>query len=296
MSEYFDKYTKHIIDTEFYAQYQEDYFTHKMENLRKKLRAFLKENNLRLTKSQYKKILSDCKEISDKEIDEYFEEYKKEREDFSKKERNYLKALVIAILGLVLAKEITKSIRDKKLLEGTSNIDDFKEKLKTDVYNAVRKPLFTDYIFGSPASTSTETVDSAVEKTINISSSFIHTDVTAIQRNLLSTVTTDVKLQYVSMLDDKTCAVCGGYSGKVYNSISDAPTLPIHERCRCYLIPLKENEESGMTYSQWLRSQPDSVQYKILGPARYALYKAGVDVESFSSKGKKLTLKELYSS
>lgn len=41
---------------------------------------------------------------------------------------------------------------------------------------------------------------------------------------------------------------------------------------------------------------PDSTVYKILGPARYALYKSGIKIKDFSDNGKTLTLKELFDS
>lgn len=99
------------------------------------------------------------------------------------------------------------------------------------------------------------------------------------------------------MLDDRTCVVCGGYSGTVYDDLSKAPAIPIHHRCRCYYMPIisSSSDIGKETYEDWFNRQSDSVKYKILGATRYNFYKSGLsDITNFSSKGRKLTLKEMF--
>lgn len=293
MSDFYNKYAEHIIDTEFYAQYQEEYFLERMQQLEDKLSGLLKSKNIRLSRTEYKKLLAECQKLADDEIDKYIEDYKKEREEFAEKEKEFLKNLFLTALGLAFATTLINHIKDRELFLTATDLGEFKGTLKANVEKAIQTPLLSAYIFGTPPSTVDETMKSLIEKTVKLSSSFVHTDVSSVQRSLLKTSTLDTKVQWVSMLDERVCPVCGSYSGQVFNSIAEAPDCPVHERCRCYLVPV-EDDIHYETYSEWLKAQPDSTQYKILGPSRYALYKAGVDVKGFTSKGRKLTLKELY--
>jgi SPP1 gp7 family putative phage head morphogenesis protein len=115
--------------------------------------------------------------------------------------------------------------------------------------------------------------------------------------------------RYVATLDSRTCAVCGSSDGVVYKEIEDAPKLPQHHSCRCLLTPVVKGMEeldeddtrasadgpvsATMTYSDWLKTQPDEVVRDILGPTRFEIFKMGKPITSFVSDGRTLDLKQL---
>jgi hypothetical protein len=48
-----------------------------------------------------------------------------------------------------------------------------------------------------------------------------------------------------------------------------------------------------MTFTDWLKTQPDEFARDILGPVRFSMYKDGTDLSGFVAGGKMLTLKQL---
>jgi hypothetical protein len=97
--------------------------------------------------------------------------------------------------------------------------------------------------------------------------------------------------------------------GKVFKEIEDAPKLPQHPNCRCLLVPLvkgmEEDDEDDtrasedgpvpakMTFTDWLKTQPDEFARDILGPVRFSMYKDGTDLSGFVAGNRILTLKQL---
>ena len=47
------------------------------------------------------------------------------------------------------------------------------------------------------------------------------------------------KVRYRSEHDERTCTECRAFDGKVFR-LQDAPWLPRHHRCRCWLEPVRE--------------------------------------------------------
>lgn len=105
------------------------------------------------------------------------------------------------------------------------------------------------------------------------------------------------KVIYSSILDTHTCLSCASYSGKVFD-IAQAPSLPLHENCRCSLIPVEAVEGSSIySFSDFIEELSDEDKKAVLGKSRYQLYEKGVKVTSFvnNSEVKSVkTLKEEY--
>jgi SPP1 gp7 family putative phage head morphogenesis protein len=115
--------------------------------------------------------------------------------------------------------------------------------------------------------------------------------------------------KYLGTLDSRSCLVCGNLDGKVFKEIEDAPKLPKHPNCRCLLVPLvkgmEEDDEDDtrasedgpvpakMTFTDWLKTQPDEFARDILGPVRFSMYKDGTDLSGFVAGNRILTLKQL---
>lgn len=122
--------------------------------------------------------------------------------------------------------------------------------------------------------------------------------------------------RFVATLDSRTSMRCASLDQSVH-PVGKGPIPPLHINCRSTSIPeLKTWREMGidvddfkpgtrasaggqvaadMSYSDWLRSQPVSVQDEVLGSTRGRLFRAGkLEMSAFvNNKGETLTLSEL---
>jgi SPP1 gp7 family putative phage head morphogenesis protein len=125
--------------------------------------------------------------------------------------------------------------------------------------------------------------------------------------------------QFVATLDDRTTLICISEDGNVYN-IGEGPIPPLHWNCRSTTIPvMKSLQEMGFTkdedyklpvgtrasfngqvaanikYKDWLKSQSNQFQDRVLGKERAELFRSGkIAADKFvNDKGKTLTLSQL---
>ena len=108
----------------------------------------------------------------------------------------------------------------------------------------------------------------------------------------------DLVKKYIwsSILDTSTCIACGYLDGRIYTDITEVPIYPLHDRCRCTLIPLPEDsneEDFRETYSKWFERQSEEDKYRILGKKRFQLYEQGMKIKQFVNNGKITPLKDL---
>jgi SPP1 gp7 family putative phage head morphogenesis protein len=112
------------------------------------------------------------------------------------------------------------------------------------------------------------------------------------------------KYIWVSVLDSRTCIVCGELDGKLFKSLKDAPSIPVHRGCRCILVPYFNIEgetrasrdgyvDSKVTFEEWLEGQDEKTQLEVLGRTRYEMFRNGTRMNQFVDNGEVLTLKEL---
>ena len=299
---WFDKYARHMIDTEFYAEARARRMKQTLSKMERDLKAIVNSYGVIKSKAQERKCLKECDDCIDDYIDEWEKKETKEREKYAEEESRWLAAAIKIALGIILV--VTGAMVLRALETPYSDTDTFQsfcDGIREKVKKAVRTPLRSSRIFGTSTSSVSESLDSSFRKIEAGAVADMQTSVTALQRNVQYQLLEDkrrIRLVYVSMLDDRVCAVCAGYSGNVYEDLSKAPPVPVHFRCRCYYLPvLSSGNENpfGENYADWFKRQPDSVKYRILGPTRYNFYKSGlVDVKNFSSGGRKLTLKELF--
>lgn len=110
-----------------------------------------------------------------------------------------------------------------------------------------------------------------------------------------------------SVLDTRSCPVCGSRDGKFFRIGENRPQIPAHVNCRCAYSPvLKSFRELGLdideappglrasmdgsvpkdlSYNQWLKRQSVEIQEEALGPKRAALFRKGeLDVQNFVSR------------
>lgn len=101
-------------------------------------------------------------------------------------------------------------------------------------------------------------------------------------------------VRWVATLDQRTCLQCGKLDGMVWADATKAPVPVVntHPNCRCIITPVIKNAKdlflppgsraafNGQvpdteTYLTWFPKQAPAFQRSVLGPTRYALWKAG---------------------
>lgn len=89
--------------------------------------------------------------------------------------------------------------------------------------------------------------------------------------------------QLSAVLDTRTTKLCAALDGKVYKMSDPAKKVPpFHPGCRTTMIAVFDGDEPfGDTYETWLSKQSEASQLKVLGTARYKMWKAGAALESF---------------
>lgn len=113
---------------------------------------------------------------------------------------------------------------------------------------------------------------------------------------------------FVATLDSRTSITCASLNGKRF-PIGKGPQPPRHWNCRSSSIPLLVGQDkllgtraskdgqvdANITFSKWLRGQPESVQDDILGATRAEMFRTKkIDVDRFTdSRGNVLTLEQL---
>lgn len=117
---------------------------------------------------------------------------------------------------------------------------------------------------------------------------------------------------WVATLDDRTSVVCAGLDGQVF-PVDSGPRPPAHPNCRSTVAPVTKAAEEvarrvgpaarssmngevagGVTFSQWLKTQPASIQEEVLGTTRARLFREGLPMERFTANDlSPLSLEEL---
>lgn len=135
-------------------------------------------------------------------------------------------------------------------------------------------------------------------------------------------------VQIIATLDRVTCVICGAHDRTRWYyegtpSVNDAPSLPVHPRCRCFYSPISRlwkrlgieppfttrasvygPVDYKLDYRSWLKrmeKRNTGFALGILGPTRYELWTRGLPIGSMVSRietggqisGRILTLDEL---
>lgn len=103
---------------------------------------------------------------------------------------------------------------------------------------------------------------------------------------------------FVATLHCETCITCAALDGQVF-PIGQAKDFnpPLHINCRCTTVPVVHGSaaDKRITYNEWLKGQPASVQDEALGAMKAKLFReGGLSVTKFvDEKGRPLTLDQL---
>lgn len=89
--------------------------------------------------------------------------------------------------------------------------------------------------------------------------------------------------QLSAVLDTRTTKLCAALDGRVYKMSDPRRKVPpFHPGCRTTMIAVFEGDEPfGDDYETWLGKQSEAAQIKVLGRARFKMWKAGAGLESF---------------
>lgn len=115
---------------------------------------------------------------------------------------------------------------------------------------------------------------------------------------------------WVATLDSRTCPICMALDGERFDNDQLGRKPPAHPNCRCTTTPIVKGLEGlppgqrasaegpvpdTMTYGEWLKKMPKSVQEDILGVRKADLFRTGrFDIGDFvDARDKILTLDQL---
>ncbi len=109
--------------------------------------------------------------------------------------------------------------------------------------------------------------------------------------------------RWLATLDARTCPSCAALDGHQYG-LDAGPRPPLHINCRCTLLPVLKEQysflatgatraskgaeggqqvDAGLTYYQWLKTQPPAFQDLAIGPSRGKLFReGGLSAERFA--------------
>lgn len=304
MRSYYDDYVKHAIYLEYYGNElsasAEELYAEFEENAEK---AFLKRKFIN-TKSDVDKTSKETHKI----IDEFIEALEplviasalsvaeKESSWLSKTAKKYLEKEIVVPSNI--GSKVEYAPYDK-----SNTIDTFLLNTKQKLYSTYDNAAKAGYSFGTPTGELTANIKQnlkPIENNIKTSTQTMGGSFAKNTQRIIYGANESVFKEYRwnSMLDSSTCIVCGNLDGTIYENIEDAPFMPVHDHCRCFLQPLVEGQEyPSETYSTWLSKQSEAEQRKILGKTRYEMYKQGLPIKRFVNDGmtEKLTLDEIYS-
>lgn len=289
------QFLEHIIDCEKLGNLTVEEALEKLRKTYNEIKELIEKTPYVSTKKVYndmlKKIISIIDNLEtylinlcEKKVNAFTDYESKWQKDFSEK-KNYIipSALAKTILFYPIAKKTNLKER----------IENFITKLKQNTDSILRTSYITDLpsennseLFEEDRKTFEKNLETEI-RTIN-TSIFRNTDKILFKLNKQKSI-------YISILDSHTCLVCASYHGQIFDS-EKAPMLPVHENCRCYLMPYSNTELEFNSYSDWLKTLDDKELLETLGKGRYQLYKNGVSVNSFVNEGKIITLKDLKTS
>lgn len=309
-----------------------------MDKANAEIARYIKKTSGVYTKARYKEISKKLSEISRKlkesvssgiDIDGLIEyELKKEKKLFKSVEGDIVKVNGGKINFIFPTVEQIKTSALFKPVADTMTYDSYLNGIEEGLYNVWDSAIRTGYLTGQTTQQIVNRVMGSVSpKTRLTNPSLMHSLRNSIYgntRTVLQSFASETrnwvfegnekyfgdgtkngyKYIWVSVLDSRTCIVCGELDGKLFKSLKDAPSIPVHRGCRCILVPYFNIEgetrasrdgyvDSKVTFEEWLEGQDEKTQLEVLGRTRYEMFRNGTRMNQFVDNGEVLTLKEL---
>lgn len=288
------KWIEHSVKRELYGNIAKEEAIELLNILYTKILKYVKKYKYVGTKHEYNAIIKQIELL----LSEYKTSYKSllegQIEEISETESLWVKDFMKELgKDIVIPTTILSSIKFSPVASYT-NYDQLVNSSANRIKQSVDSSLRTAYLTKEGITTVTERMESRV----GIEAKNVSTDVSTFNTTAFSITdyltfkANKEKVRYVSILDSKTCIACSSYDSQIFES-RDAPIIPLHENCRCILIP-EEVEGEYETYSEWFEEQSEEVKKEILGKSRYRMYKNdGIKVSEFTNNGQIIPLKKL---
>lgn len=232
-----------------------------------------------------KNLLAKIEEIRNNIIEEEIEELvQTEMQEVAKIENDFL-FMLFGALGTsnvsALNREWLNKISQYGIYNGRTISEIFKQLSHSDS-TRIHRVMIDAIKSGKSMAEARQLVIEEMENTRRFIRSEINTIVNGVVNDTAMAFATanKSKMIYSSVLDDRRCEDCGNFHGHIYNYNSpDMPSLPQHINCRCYYIPIMDNDPKNkflaMPFPEYFDLLEDDEQRKRLGEKKYAAYKDG---------------------
>lgn len=209
-------------------------------------------------------------------------------------EKNWLVSYMAKIgISYTVGKSLLKNVKFMPITEKNSYADIIPQ-LDSRIKKSTSNTLKIAYLTKEPSENITDRLERQYKRYENYIETDLATMNSAIFRNTDYQIfrENNQTVRYSAVLDFHTCLNCASNSGILYK-ITEAPILPMHERCRCFLVPVEIKQDGISNFSEWIESLSDSDKRKYLGKGRFELYKKGIALSSFVNDGRIIPLSEL---
>ncbi len=286
------KLLRHYIDLEYYANGVDEDMQILLEELGSECDRLIDSQNSYSTKDTYSFVYRAIKEKVESFEKKLEERMEKEAENIKNKESEFLSVIygtAITIGTIALAKILFAP------MDGRDTLKSFVERTKKNILRTYDTALRSGYLFGKSSSDVKNQTKTSMTQISRGMGSAIKTAIPSFAKTTDKIIFLENNLEVVwcATLDGRTCLTCGALHGKHFTSVSAAPANPLHNLCRCILLPSKLAPKNMPTYEEYIDSLSDDEQLHILGRSRYEWHKQGVHLEQFVNNGKKLTVEEI---
>lgn len=287
------KVLRHYINLDMYANYVIEALMEEYNLNYDECTHILLSSDYYNTKTDYTLAYTAIKESVNDFSNKLYDRLEKEAENVSKIETDFLSKAYKGVLT-VGAVSLTKTLFMP--IDGRDTTKTFVERTKKNILRSYDTALRSGYLFGQSAADIKQSVDKSLDQAIRGMKNGIETAIPSYAKNTDKIVflQNNQEVVWVSTLDGRTCINCASMSGIHFKSITEAPSLPQHNLCRCILIPASQITEPVPDFKEFINSLDEDDQRHILGKNRYELWKEyDVSLDKFINNGEKIPLKEL---
>lgn len=288
------KTLRHYIDLEFYANSVDSEMQSLLKELIKECDEIIDSQPSYNTKAEYSAAYRLIKEKINEFGDKLNKRLEEEAEIIMNEEEEFLGSLygkaIMSFAGISLAKILFASV------DGRDTASQFAERTQKNLLRTYDNSLRAGYLFGQSSKDIKSKVDGNLKQVSNGMQAGIQTAIPSFAKTTdrIFFLNNNAEVVYCAVLDGRTCIVCGNDNGLHFKSISEAPSIPQHARCRCCYIKASEIKEPLPTYEEYIKSLSEEEQYYILGKNRYELWKNyNITLDKFVNNGRKLRLDEI---
>lgn len=287
------KTLKHYIELELYSNGVADDVDLLVKDLLEKCNDAILDNDYYNTKIDYNKV--------DKVINEYLNDFETELNDrleeeaeiIKNNESDFLKAIygsAIAVGAVSLAKILFSTIDNK------DTVKEFAKRSADNIRRTYETALRSGYLFGKDSSEIKTQADQNIKQVFRGIRNGVTTAIPAFAKTTdkIIFLNNNIEVVWCSTLDGSTCLTCASLSGTRYKLVTSAPPTPLHNLCRCILIPANIITEPIPNFEEFVKSLTDEEQEEVLGKNRFNLWKEyDIPLNKFLNDGRVKPLKEL---